>query len=481
MTPKPTGDEQLCHLCVGEPFLRSEIAGRGRENVCSYCGRLEKCFSLDEVAGEVETTLKEHFYLTASEPSGMEYMMIKEGDLDWERDGRCIADVICDYAVLDSRPAEDVASILEARHYDFELAKMGEENPFGAEAQYAEQGVDDSESQAGWRHFEQSLKTETRYFSRAAEETLRSVFEGIAEHKIAGDRSTVVTAGPERDLGALYRARVFQSNAKLREALERPDKEIGPPPPSAATSGRMNAHGIAVFYGARDPLVALAEVRPPIGSTVVIGRFELVRPLQLLDIEALRSVEVTGSVFDRSYLGRLERRKFLGWLSRRVAMPVMPDDEPFEYLPTQVIADFLANEVNPSLDGLIYPSVYGGEGKSNIVLFHKAARVQSLDIPKGTEVEASLCDLTEDGPETNYWVWERVPPDVPAAASTPDDFPFSSEPLDAPPLYAEYDDREPALKLDIKNLEVHHVNKIDVSTEKHTVKRYRLEKRDLKF
>jgi len=36
----------------------------------------------------------------------------------------------------------------------------------------------------------------------------------------------------------------------------------------------MNAGGIAVFYAATAPKVALAEVRPPVGSKVLIGRFE---------------------------------------------------------------------------------------------------------------------------------------------------------------------------------------------------------------
>jgi hypothetical protein len=40
--------------------------------------------------------------------------------------------------------------------------------------------------------------------------------------------------------------------------MKRPDEEIGPPPPSLAVAGRMNAAGIAVFYGATDPSVALS-------------------------------------------------------------------------------------------------------------------------------------------------------------------------------------------------------------------------------
>jgi len=119
--------------------------------------------------------------------------------------------------------------------------------------------VDDADSQAGWFHFERRLKSEARYFSRTAEQTLRSIFEGIAEHKTEKGRPIIVEAGPGKEVSSLYRARAFQSPAKLEEALKRPDKEVGPPPPLAATNGRMNAQGIAVFYGATDPFVALAD------------------------------------------------------------------------------------------------------------------------------------------------------------------------------------------------------------------------------
>ena len=64
------------------------------------------------------------------------------------------------------------------RHSDRDSELMGYENPFEEEAHYAESEVDDRESQAGWRHFEDSLKTEARYFSRTGEETLEVNFRG---------------------------------------------------------------------------------------------------------------------------------------------------------------------------------------------------------------------------------------------------------------------------------------------------------------
>jgi hypothetical protein len=43
------------------------------------------------------------------------------------------------------------------------------------------------------------------------------------------------------------------------------------------------------------------------------------------------------------------------------------------------------------------------------VLFHKAARVERLDRPYGTEVHSSLGHWMEDGWETEYEVIESVP------------------------------------------------------------------------
>jgi hypothetical protein len=471
---------------VGEAYLRSEIQRRGVEADCSYCERHEKTFSITEMADAVELALKEHFYQTPTEPSDMESAMMSEGDYDWERKGDPITFVIEESAQVERKPAEDIQKVLEERNHHFDPDSIGREEPFEEDAHYAATDVDVAESQAGWFHFEKVLKTQARYFSRTAEETLRSIFEGIYEHKTREGHAVIVEAGPDKPLAAIYRARVFQSDKKLEEALKRPDKDIGPPPPLAAATGRMNADGISVFYGATDPLIALAEVRPPVGSKVVIGRFEFLRTVRLLDVEALRSLNITGSLFDLSYKRSLERAEFLKWFSRRISMPVMPDDERFEYLATQAVADFLATNSNPPLDGILYPSMQGGKDKRNVVLFHKAASVQSLDIPKDTEITAHLYEQNDDGVEIYPWVSEYVPSSGALLEAAPiqleSDGLLVSEVLDSPdPEDYDCDRREPVLKLDISNLQVYVVKAVEFQTESYSVHRHRSEKRESAF
>src|SRR5437016_3397297 len=308
--PRELEEYRICSSCIGDEYLKAEVERDGDRETCSYCGKTAKTIAIGDLADRVASALDEHFYQTSTEAEGIEYLALKEGG-DWERHGQPITWVIGEAAVIDEEPADHVRRVLEERHSDFEADAMGEENPFDEEAHYEETSVKDYELQEAWLHFQESLRAESRFFNPIAKRTLESIFENLAEHRTHDGKSSIVDAGPGREISGLYRARVFQSRKKLETAIKRPDIELGPPPPRLATAGRMNAGGIGVFYGATDADVALAETRPPVGSKVAVARFEVARPLRLLDIEVLRSLYVEGSIFDSDYIRRLEKAKFL--------------------------------------------------------------------------------------------------------------------------------------------------------------------------
>ena len=404
-------------------------------------------------------------------------MALKEGG-DWERHGEPVTYVIADAAQIDEKSAEHVRRVLEERHYDFDEAAAGEENRFDEDSHYEERGVKDDELQAGWSDFESSLKTQSRFFNSVVTATLDSIFANVADHATHDGKPAIVSVGPGKEIAALYRARVFQSRDRLQTALKRPDVELGPPPFRLTSAGRMNARGIAVFYGATSGDVALGETRPPVGSKVVVSRFDIIRELRLLDIEVLRSIYVEGSIFDSTYLPRLEKAKFLRTLSLRISEPVMPDDEPFEYLITQVIADYLAAQTEPSLDGIIYPSVQSGAQHKNVVLFHKAARVEGLCVPPGTEIRVYLDSADEDGSYPNYWVLEETPAET-AANNIPDDNLHLILP-GMPKTHDDDDSRPNTLRVDVKSVTVHHVENVTYGKASFPVERQRSSNRAAK-
>lgn len=256
---------RLCASCVGEDYLRAEIESSGSESECYYCGKFGRSFSIAEMANVVEGAFERHYDLTPTDPSPLEYALHKEG-YDWDRHGDPSREAIGAAALIDEPAAEDVRKVLADRHFDLELAQMGEECPFDKYAHYAEKDPDDILLREGWRFFENSLKTETRLFNAAARSTLDEIFEDLHEHRTNDGASVITEAGPGTDLTGIYRARVFQSFDDLRAALAKPEEALGPPPPTYALAGRMNARGIAVFYGATSEDVAVGEVRPPVGS-----------------------------------------------------------------------------------------------------------------------------------------------------------------------------------------------------------------------
>jgi hypothetical protein len=467
----------VCFACVGDSFLSGSIKGSTEQHTCSYCHTTREVISIEAFADEIEGAFNRHYRRTATEPDDYEYMLLrdKESSYDWERHGEPVVDAIANAAEVDETIAEDAQRILGDRHSDFDAAAMGEECEFDGDSYYEEKGASDADLQHSWVSFEHSLKTESRYFNREAEAVLTSLFDGLTKHKTVDGRRVVIDIGLGKRIKSLYRARVFQSDPILEQAMGRPDRELGPAPTHLASNGRMNARGISVFYGALTPEVALAEIRPPVGSRVMIGKFTVTRPLKILDVEALQSVLVRGSIFDSNFVGKLSRARFLRRLSDRITRPVMPNDEPSDYLITQAIADYLAGHAG--IDGILYPSaqVTSAKKNKNVALFHPSSRVEAIEILPGTELSTHTYTYYEEDPEPDYSVSEIIPEEKPKPKDT-----FSA-PHVFPGLLDDEGDLDPrvvTLQLDLGSLEVREIEAVSFKTSKHPVRRHRFKRSD---
>lgn len=441
----------------------------GSEETCSFCSRTAESLPLEQVADLVEAAFEVHFERTSTEPSDWDYWRIKELDYDWEREGEQVHCIIAEIAGIEEEVAEAIVEVLEQRHSDWDLATMGEESEFDSESRYQPKSNDGyNRHRDEWSSFERRIQNECRFLSKKSQGVLDEVFSGIEKFGTRDGKPVIRVVGPTTDVLYLFRARVFQSSEGLIKGLSRPDLEIGPPPIGKAASGRMNAQGISVFYGALHSDTAVAEVRPPVGSDVVVARFEILRPLRVLDITALKQILIRMSYFDPDHGPLLERVEFLKELSGRIARPAMPEREHVDYLVTQVIADYLAAE--HGLDGLIFPSVQRKDGV-NIVLFHHACRTEELDIPEKTEIQVGPDGWSDEGPDSNYLVRELRP----AAAVTapvknmhPAD-PLAFMQLDLPEL-----DRDPRpinLRISLEQVEVRTVTSVAFSWDTSAVRR----------
>lgn len=471
------GERRICDECVSDSYLAQEIEDTGVEDTCFYCNQDLQTWALSEVAECVEIAFEQHYTRTTDQPDGYQSMMMADKEMDYwfEREGEQTVYAIMNALDSSETLAQDLQLYLEYKHGDKESWQMGEECEFASDAQYEDTMPNDGERHQDWYEFERALKRETRFFNQKAHQYLHSIFSGLEDMQTTTGNSVIIDAGPEHEITGFYRARVFYSERELEKGLMRPDRELGPPPSEYARAGRMNAHGISVFYGADTSEGAIAEVRPAVGSQTLVGRFDLTRTVKLLDFSILQSLSERGSIFDPEYATRLTRMTFLRSLKNRISRPVMPTDEEIEYLTTQAVVDFLANGLTVGLDGVIFPSAQTNEATTNVVLFHRSSKVAELELPKGAELSAHTSMSTEDGFERDYCVYEEVPPAEGKAAARPTtNSPFASLHLPhndhfEPPEYK-------TLSLNMESLTVKIVTAATYETDDHSVRRFRMEK-----
>lgn len=490
MTDLPSVEEcsdfLLCSQCIHDEYFAKQVNALRNEGVCSYCGEKEPCISILDASIIIESVFDRHFQRAAMEPNFYQSMMLRDKEMsyDFEPDGEPTIFAIMNLANIPERAAHDIQRVLYEKHTDWDSQVAGEMTPFDDELHYEESQIDDASWHRQWYEFEQSLKTETRFFNRRGEELLKRIFDGLEDLKTNNGGGLIVAGGPDSKYEYLFRARAFQDEDQLKEAMIHPDRLLGPPPARVARAGRMNAHGVSVFYGATIPKVAIAEVRPPVGSRVLVGPFRIIRPLRLLNLTALKELRRSGSLFDKSFSDFLERANFLRSFTDHMSIPVMPDRETLDYLPTQAVADFLATDENLLLDGIIFPSVQSGFAGENVVLFQKASRVSTVEVPSGSEMEARTWQEYNEGFEDEFSVWIETPAIVEAHSETPrpctewgssldcsDDASFPSPPLE----------REISLEVILDELKVEIVKMVEFSTDSNRVTRHQMTKQDPAF
>jgi len=476
----PIKNQPICFNCVGDEYVSASIETDGKNRTCSECSEELNTLLLSEIATIVDRGFQEHFQRTASEPNGLEYMMIKDKELgyDWYREGEAANDLIAYELSVSQEIADNLHIILADQYSDFDAAMIGEETEYGDEVLYEEKAVSDNGLYWEWQQFERTVLNEARFFSEGAKEFLDGIFDNLTELQTRDGKQILQVINPEDTPVSFYRGRVFHHDKNIQEALERPDLKIGPPPSNLAGAGRMNPKNISVFYGATHPKIALSELRPPVGSTVVMGEFEVMRPLKLLNLKRLQKVFTSGSVFDPQYSVILGKTHFLKSLVTIMTRPTNPNNSDAEYLPTQLIADYLANANSASVDGILYPSSQTKKSGMNVVLFRRASKVEEIIIPEGTEITTRMWEEHEDGADRSYSVVEWVP-----SAKTEDDAEDDDSNdifgFELPKIFGrDLDSRDITLRVKKETLHVHIIEATKIKTDKYRVRRNRYEKRE---
>jgi hypothetical protein len=384
----------ICIACIGDLSLRKIARLDAAQTKCSYCGKRRLGTPMDTLAKIVDEPLRTYCRIGEEVP-------VFHGDSDspdYEQEGDSLVDLLQMELNIEYDAAEDLAGILQES--DPADPRDGEKPFYHSENNYHRRYIYASDYTEEWEAFSHRVKHQRRFFDDAGRLQLAEILGSPGDAKAA--ELPVMEIGPETRVLSVYRARRADTEDKARQILQNPVKELGPPPAPKATAGRMNPAGISVFYGALSEETATAEVRPSVGSLVVVGGFDPCQKLKLLNLSQI-GVGFTGSIFDPGYEDRAARRRFLEGFHTLIARPIQPHDEVLEYIPTQAVAEYVANVLG--LDGILYASAQVGAvpevpepspyvithelsneelAEHNVVLFGEAATVgqSAADIQK---------------------------------------------------------------------------------------------------
>lgn len=334
-------DKYICQSCTTNAHLKDWIQAHGiADQTCVVCGN-EKTTAADVIqfAEYVDAVVRKNTSMVMPDPDYEEY-----GEDPKELIGR-VAGI-----------AEPVAKLVMkiGRSKD-----GGYPRPYALPLSFSSRWPDEHDSE--WRRLRKIVKHEARFVGPETRAILDRLLGGIGT---LFNGSAVRTLKPGENI---YRARLERSRGEADQLFKSPQKELTAPPYHKATAARMNAAGIRVFYGALRVDICVAELRPPVGSHIVVGAFTPTRPLRVLDLGALGGIFDYVDLFSPEYDTLSPRLSFLHSLEDEISNPIQPHDEVLEYVPTQVIAEYVRHALR--LDGIAYRSAQiGGAAQAPIIV-----------------------------------------------------------------------------------------------------------------
>lgn len=335
-----TGDRTVCIDCILDAGLRAQVAAHLTEHACTFCG----CQAADGVpiAAPFETLMQPVMDAIRFRYERSEDSLLWGDDITPRRTSLDVAEDMCSWAVSD----EVFAAICEVITPD-----QWNEDPGTLPPNVA--------LYFAWSRFCDKVKHETRFVFLSMPEpiskhpddfTTRETLNKLMEIVQGRDIITDIPIG-----SFVYRGRMVDDPKKVDYNAS----TLGSPPPDKAAANRMSPAGISMFYGCEDIPTVVAEIGSHTSNSfAVIGQFEAIRPLRMVNLAALPAIP---SPYDLGRRAQYYELLFLWSFARDLSKPVVLDGrEHIEYVPTQVVTEYLRCLPTGDIDGILYTSAQNG-------------------------------------------------------------------------------------------------------------------------
>lgn len=352
----PESDSALCSDCADDEYLSKYIKENGSKIRCTECDEDDyPAFAVAELAMSIEPKLRKYF-----EPGPDPYGTGQDGD----ELNMWVGEVLGQELKFE---AELVRAIIKMDNY---RPSQGEGPYWDDTFNYVKKDVHLGALQETWLHALEELKHGRRFYSPAAKSLFDWLFDGVDGLKTICGYEPVTYELP---LGTeLFRARVSHRYEDIKAYMAEPFEKVGPPPKEFARSGRMNAEGVAVLYGAMDMDTCIAEMRPAISMELAVIKLSTTKALRILDFTRLEKARGDEglSYFQPDFDKARQKSHFLQMLHDLISQPIVPGRES-DYLITQAMAEYLAHVVAHPFNGIKFKSAQN-DGGMNLVLFADA-------------------------------------------------------------------------------------------------------------
>lgn len=345
----------ICTNCVYHNAFKRFVASTGMNSNCSYCGKENICVE-DEALDRFLLDKIHEILIPTSELSDYQQAIIFE----------CGSDEVSVFELGDF--IEMYVSIVNGTYLEGLLERLpNDTNDNGSSVLYAldDGNLEDlNDFENRWGGFINSIKHHKRFFNELALSFCNDLFSTI----IDDDQILPSLVVDLPITQALYRARVAYSVRDIETIDEDPIRELGAVPAQLATSQRMTPAGVSAFYAAFDRNTCISELRPIVGDNVISGEFRPIRALKLLDLDALKDIQIDDDMFSDRWKVQSHAYAFFPELVFQLTRPSRRHSQ-HDYLATQIIFEYLSTEFGSQIDGIIYPSIQTNGDSYSVALF----------------------------------------------------------------------------------------------------------------
>jgi hypothetical protein len=343
--------EYVCANHLQDSFINKKIKEIGNKGTCSYCNKNRIVVELSELLKLIVVGIKYLFedpsdsrYLNKDGTHGLDGNTFDFYDL-WNGD-------YLDLRIGDTKLFEGIYSYLS----NDSLYCYKDE--YTSESEYLD---------SIWTEFKETVKYNARFVFY-----FKNLFKGLDYsdpidilNKVQNSilKYNLISELPANTI--LYRARQHSKPKDVSKASEMASSPVF----LSKANGRMNPAGISMFYCSRNKNLTLKEVvdfedtQKPYYTTAIFRNNEILR---LVDLSFLPEL---GSYFDETVNRERETLTFLKDFIADISKPIDYNDSIIEYIPTQIVTEYIKFNPKLNVNGIIYPSSKN-RTQYNIVIFY---------------------------------------------------------------------------------------------------------------